>query len=154
MKVVLFSLLLLLSLPVLAKREILGLFKVDSSHSKVFKIDGKKTLSGTIEIKENFSASSFKLEADGRAFRSQTIDGDLNEFKISGTVLGPGEATSVDLKGKFVGLIQREDGFEKLVLKLTGKDCEGLVFASRPSTSAIELHETVRKIIATGPDGH
>lgn len=147
MKTLLLTLLLSLSLPVLAKGESpIGLFQVDSSRSQVTLSHEHQELSGFIDVKENFPDSSFRLETGDGLFESTRITGDWKDFEVLGTVTTKDETKEVTLRGTIFGVIEQEEGHERMVLKLTGSDCVGSIFALKPKESTAELHATVREI--------
>ena len=147
MKTLILTLLFTLSLPVLAKSESPnGLFQVHSSHSSVTLSGESQALSGFIEIKEEFPASSFRLEAGNSLFESQMVSGDLSNFEVKGIVTVNGEKKELILTGSYFGSIEQEDGVEKIVMKLASEDCVSSVIATKPKLAVTELHRAVREI--------
>lgn len=146
---IIFTLLFLLSLPVHAKSDSpIGLYQVDSSNSHAILSDGQRNLSGHIDIKEVFPDSKFVFESGDGLFHSTEVTGDLNSFKLKGIVTVHGnDPKEVEFEGTGSKIHDEADGFDKIILKLSSKECTSNVFVTKPKVATAELYRSVREII-------
>jgi polyisoprenoid-binding protein YceI len=137
----------ILSFPLFAQDLPSGVFQIDSSHSSVVLSGNQKQISGLINIKEKFSESTFKFETGDALFESHSVSGDLNDFEVKGLAKSRGKTTEVTFRGTFLGTIEQDEGFVRIVLKLESGAFISSIFAQKPKVSSTKLHKTVMEII-------
>lgn len=148
MKTLLLSLLLISSLPVLAKSDSpIGLFQVDSSHSLAAKAGEQKTLSGFIDIKQSFPASRFVLETGEGLFESNSVNGEPESFEVSGVYTTGTESREVTLSGRYIETNHQEDSFDKVMIRLESDNWITTVVAVKPKPATTEMFNNVREIV-------
>jgi hypothetical protein len=137
-----FILLLLLSLPALAKNEYLnGLFQVDSSQSSITLLDEDQDTSGFLDIREQFRDSILKVESSDTFFESEEIIGSPEDFVVRGQFTHNGIKRLVQLKGKSFSVAN------KVAIKLHNETIMIRIIASRPTSDTTSLQKQVEKII-------
>lgn len=124
-----------------------GVFKVDSTKSKVMKGTEDRPLTGLIEFNQDFVQSIFRFETSEGVFLSKLISGTIDNFEVTGTIEKDGVSKEVTLKGKFYGVIMHDESSEKVVLKLESEKCQTSVVAEKPIFAVSELHKKVRDIV-------
>ena len=147
MKTLILTLLLTLSLQVLAKSDSpMGLFQVDSSLSKVTLFEEGQKLSGFIDIRKEFGDSKLKLESPNISFESVEVTGTIENFEIKGYLTHSNESRYVTLKGKYFGMVDLDRGQQKIAITLSSDPILMRVFAAKPAETMTAIHKEVQDI--------
>ncbi len=146
MKTLIFSVLALFSLTAIASPPE-GHFQIDTSHSTLSLQEKEQNIAGYISIQPDFNQTHIKLESGDSTFESQEISGNLQSFEVKGRLYTSGKIKDVTLHGSYFGMIEKEEGFQKIALKLSHDNCVIRVFALKPTRTASALYKEVGKII-------
>jgi hypothetical protein len=146
MKTLIFLILTFFSLATIASEPI-GHFQIDTSHSTLSQQEKEQNITGFISILPDFQQTHIKLESGDSTFESLEIFGSIENFLVKGRLYTLGKTEEITLQGSYYGMIEKEEGFQKIALKLSHENCVIRLFALKPTISASALHKKVENII-------
>lgn len=123
-----------------------GLYQIDQVHSKVVCFEKSVSVSGHIELANEFSESKLSVEAKDVSFESTEFVGNLESFEVKGVLTAQGVSSNVTLKGRYFGMINNEFG-KKAAFNFYNKDFNLKVFAAKPSDTTTALFKEVQEIV-------
>lgn len=130
-----------------AQASAVGNFQIEESQSVMMLLNKEYKISGSLDIKENFSKSSLSVDTQASTFESTEFSGNLNEMTVKGYLTHQGTTRLVTLKGKYYGLINNEFGKVRVAFGFTEDNMMLRIFATRPSETATAMHKEVYEIV-------
>lgn len=120
-----------------------GSFQIEESQSVMMLFNQEHKISGSLEIRDDFTKSSLSVDSQASTFESTEFSGDLSDITVKGYLTNRGTTRLITLKGKYFGLINNEFGKTRVAFSFTESDMMLRIFATRPSESATALYREV-----------
>lgn len=125
-----------------------GIYQVDQEQSSMTLFKEKMELTGVLEIKENFSESSFSVDTQSSAFESVEFSGSPDSFEVKGYLTHRGTTRLVKLKSQYLGTVNNVLGKNKVAFTFQDNDLDLKIIATKPTLNTASMYKEVEEIVA------
>ena len=123
-----------------------GHFQVEPASWTRLQATDKLPLSGLVHVEAEFPTTKFILETPIGSFSSTEVKGSPGHFEVKGILVTTDGERELTLLGEYFGTITKEDGVQKILMKLSSAEVIFSLYASRPNGSTTSLHKIVQEI--------